>query len=914
MTDYTVEEIKDKVDIVDVIGSYINLKKQGSEYVALCPFHDEKTPSFTVNQSKQIYYCFGCGAGSSVLDFVMEYEGVDLAEGVKIIKQKAGLIEEDGRKIEKPVKQVIEKPLDPMDDWQAIMPVPTTAPKLMDGGRTIPVYNPKSEKETVYTPEQGGVYAYREKNGALLGAVLRVYIGGKKLTPTITYCANKNTGEERWVLKGFPEPRPLYYLDELGSCDSVLVVEGEKCADLAYNHAGKVYDIISWPMGTNSVDRVDWSPLYGKEVSLWADNDVKEYKQGQNKGKIKPEDEQNGRKAMVWIKKHLEENGCSVTLLDQPDDKPDGWDCADAVDEGVDLIQYIVDHTPIVETYNNDEEPEQQTAHEHRSEIVPLGYDEGRFYYYSKFTKQIKMLRDRDHGKTSLLGLAPIEWWLSKFDNGKGKVEWDECISYLMQSCRSVGIFDARRLRGRGCWFDDSRFVLHLGERLIVNGESIELGSFKTNFVYQAAARKKIPVNALTNTEAKGLIEAAKAFDWDMPASAALLAGWCVLAPICGALEWRPHMWINGGSGSGKSTITKIFTKSLVGDFGVYLSLNSSVAGLRQTLGSDAFPVLIEEFDPKNKSTKEKAQEYFDMMRDASDDNETPTLRGSSSGEATAYSTNSMFYLVGVQLCTNEQAVLNRTAVLSLKSRPDRTDQQRRDNIENWAKIQDIIDKNILSINNLSTRLLARTIGMIDIIIANIKTFRKAANKHFGNARHADQYGTLLAGAYSLTSDCKIQEDVALKYIEHYDWEVYTEDSDEDESILALKSILQVRLRVETDGAPRTYTVIEAIETVKKQELNHVDVGKELRRFGIIVSKDGFIHVSNTSSEIKTALAGLPWGTNWGKYLKRIIGPNGEKSISANSMSYGGVSAKGSSIPMSILFDESEEVEQELDF
>ena len=69
-----VEEVRMKNDIVDVVGSYVKIQKKGNSYFGCCPFHNEKTPSFSVSGSKQMYYCFGCGAGGNVFTFVMNYE------------------------------------------------------------------------------------------------------------------------------------------------------------------------------------------------------------------------------------------------------------------------------------------------------------------------------------------------------------------------------------------------------------------------------------------------------------------------------------------------------------------------------------------------------------------------------------------------------------------------------------------------------------------------------------------------------------------------------------------------------------------------------------------------------------------------------------------------------------------------
>ena len=90
-SDDIIEEVRTRNDIVDVISGYVKLQRKGSSYFGLCPFHNEKSPSFSVSPSKQMYYCFGCGAGGNVFTFLMEYENFTFPEAVKALADRAGM-------------------------------------------------------------------------------------------------------------------------------------------------------------------------------------------------------------------------------------------------------------------------------------------------------------------------------------------------------------------------------------------------------------------------------------------------------------------------------------------------------------------------------------------------------------------------------------------------------------------------------------------------------------------------------------------------------------------------------------------------------------------------------------------------------------------------------------------------------
>ena len=90
-SDEIIEEVRSRNDIVDVISGYVQLKRQGNNHFGICPFHNEKSPSFSVNQRGQFFHCFGCGKGGNVFTFISEYENFSFPEAVKFLADKSGV-------------------------------------------------------------------------------------------------------------------------------------------------------------------------------------------------------------------------------------------------------------------------------------------------------------------------------------------------------------------------------------------------------------------------------------------------------------------------------------------------------------------------------------------------------------------------------------------------------------------------------------------------------------------------------------------------------------------------------------------------------------------------------------------------------------------------------------------------------
>lgn len=222
----------------------------------------------------------------------------------------------------KGVEDIAEKK--PRTEWTPVLPVP-------DDAGAYPKAHPIRGR-----PEQ--VWEYRDQERSLLGIVCRfIASDGGKVTVPCVYAEHPATKKREWKWISFREPRPLYLTAALRDGYPVLVVEGEKCADAAYAMLADVFDVVSWPGGCKAAQKVGWTPIAGRSVTIWADADAKTFKAGHAQaGQIKPENEQPGMVVACKIADMLSGLDCVTRLVDipAPGVMPDGWDIADLIQEG----------------------------------------------------------------------------------------------------------------------------------------------------------------------------------------------------------------------------------------------------------------------------------------------------------------------------------------------------------------------------------------------------------------------------------------------------------------------------------------------------------------------------------------------------------------------------------------------------
>ena len=498
-----------------------------------------------------------------------------------------------------------------------------------------------------------------------------------------------------------------------------------------------------------------------------------------------------------------------------------------------------------------------------------LGYDHERYYVFQHERKQLAVYTPGSFTDSGFIALAPLQFWEINFPAESG-FNKRAALNWFVRTAHARGIFDPSHTRGRGAWVDRGRIVLHLGNQLVVDGTPTAITDFSsTRYVYELdRSLPALSPVALASDEGEELLELAGMFRWSKAASAPMLVGWCALAPLCGALRWRPHIWLTGGAGCGKSSILNGFIHVLMNGMDIFAQGNSTEAGIRQTLRQDALPVLFDESETNNDREKMRVDGVLAMIRQASTESAARTLKGSANGDAMAFHIRSMFCLASIMVGMEKQADYERLAVLALRPKHD-------DPVaaaESWRRIKDRLYE-LERDEDLPARLFRRSLNLLPVTLQNIEVFAAAGAKKFGSQRDGDQYGTLMAGAWSLISDRVATPDEAMEMLDRYDWNEHMEYAEADESVRALNSVLEAKIRVQGGVEISVHEVVALAMNrhVEGIELNAAAADALLQRHGMRV-RDGWLLFGNGSSALKNLVHGTSFESDLRGHLLRVPG------------------------------------------
>lgn len=520
----------------------------------------------------------------------------------------------------------------------------------------------------------------------------------------------------------------------------------------------------------------------------------------------------------------------------------------------------------------------------HAEEFILLGHDHGSYYYLPTGSGQVIELRPEQHVEGRLIELAGRQFWEQHY-GGQNGVDWRAAQNSLIRRQQAVGIYDPSRLRGCGAWWDGDHAIVHIGDRLIKNGKELPLNSPSPHIYERAIPYRLNYADPLSAAEARKLLDICDLISWDRPISGRYLAGWLAIAPICGALRWRPHVWITAAAESGKSWIFSYIINQIIGDIAVAGQHDTTEASLRQSLNSDARPIIFDEAESSDKHSQLRMANVLRLARAATTDDNPPIRKGSPDGSVSLWYIRAAFLFSSISYGVTDKADARRITPLGITK-------------DNDPKRFERLSAAVAATLNdrYADRFMARSIAMIPTIRENARVFSAEASRVLNSQGAGDQIGALLAGAYSLFSDLPITPKDAAAYISRQDWSEAKSSSDDTDESHCLARLLQHILRFPTKHGPLDRSVAELMYFASEQKQDDIlspQVAAEiLGRHGLRGDPDSLV-VSVSHTGVAGILKDTPWSRNWARTLRRIKGAEN----TSGTVPFGATRSRGIEIP-----------------
>lgn len=498
-----------------------------------------------------------------------------------------------------------------------------------------------------------------------------------------------------------------------------------------------------------------------------------------------------------------------------------------------------------------------------RRKMAPLGVSGDHSYVYSY--KNRTVVQFTNYSSAQFLHVEELEHWRKAFpsmnEKDAGKVDWDCAKNEIIQACNKLGAFDPRRVRGTGVWLSDrdsrgskntclmnDAIVVNTGAKLFLNGAETTPSDMSSDYFYtKGPALPTITGAAATVAELAPFVEACEALRWQDPAMGKYLAGWITIAPLAGVLPVRPHMWVTGDYGAGKSTVLEKIVKRMVAGYQAYQGETTS-SGIRHSIKGSSIPIIFDEFEPdQNKKSQERIASVVELFRQAWSPTDGTITKGTTTGSALSYHACFSALVASIKVFMDNAADISRFTIIELDPHGSKE--------ADWIAIKAKLAK---LTKELSLLLWRRSVRMVPVILESYETIRQAMVSRGETQRWASQHGMLLAGYWSLLADRVITEEEARELGDVKGDEPIPEAED------CLTRLLTSKVRFEIG---KEFSIGEVLNNVLDGKPD--DRLAHLRLHGILVD-DHKILISTNHEYLHKLYSNTKWNVSWRKILKRL--------------------------------------------
>lgn len=817
---------------------------QGSKWVSgqffcLSPIRmDKHVGSFRINKDG-LYYDSATGEGGDLIELYAKAKGIELKEAAQqIAGDMPGPEKKTAKKRESHGKPYYGFEYPTEDEIQKL-------------GKDV-----RGEFWTSKFGKPVAGYRYSDQKGVRYVVARYEQEDGNKNYVPFYKCAKRKK-----FVSGLPDMvRIPYNLDKLlENPDSpVLVVEGEKCAQVQVEG----WISTTWPGGTNSWGKVDWTFLEGRRVVFWPDAD------NPKENGLKP-----GLNAMIQLSEIVTGKIIDVYGIGFKDAE----DIYDAREKGY-LINEIIENGPflpdeqpqIPENLDTEtgeitegqppEPPEPATSGIDPSNVFRfLGYTDTAHYFMLVKDRIIVSISRGGFTSSRVLQLAPLSWWeMAGMVTNQGAIKLTFAQDYLQEESSRTGRFDDSKIRGTGVWRDGDEFILNTGEKLVfADGRECRYEEFKTRYFYVSSAVSFGPLGSEESTDEDGrsLHKLFEAHSWSGEMDHTIALGWALLAPMAGALNWRPHLWITGRFGSGKSHFIENLLNPTVGSFRHSGSAGDTESGIRRSIQNDPRPVILDEMKVKSQKDDDKIKAILSLARDASSNASATRTMAGRDGGTEQFTIRSPFCFGSDQPPAMDGAIESRIIKVEAHSPPKSGQVAFQERRKQETK------KYIKAIKN-PERYRLRIFRRLPKIMDDLEWLRDELLEILGSQRAADNYAPIFAFAWHIENSFSMRGSAIgkqfLQRLNKYFNAAQPTETETDEDAL-IYTILSHRLKVSYDNV---MTVAECLTSLQQ------DAKDELSRIGI--KRNGSeLYIATKSDAINDMLRGTSFAGNYNAQLIR---------------------------------------------